>query len=163
MFLEIINEENLNLNGFCEYLIPLIQEYAEDETNWDSTQIEKWDSELRTSELSWAVDATNTPVIPSVKFIINQYFDNLTYTTTSGNYLITSNKNLLLNYTDITINSLASRINDGILDEKGYPYFDEVFQYFANNLQEYFDDYLSTTDDEDIVPENKGENKEEDS
>lgn len=163
MFLEIINEENLNLSGFCEYLIPLIQEYAEDESNWDSAQIEKWDSELRTSELSWAVDATDTPIIPSVKFIINQYFDNLTYTTTSGNYLITSNKNLLLNYTDITIDSLASRINDGILDEKGYPYFDEVFQYFADNLQKYFDDYLSTTDDEDIVPENNGESKEEDS
>lgn len=163
MFLEIENEDNLNLNGFCEYLIPLIQEYAEDEGNWDLAQIEKWDNEFKVSELSWAVDATNTPIIPSVKFIINQYFDNLTYTTTSGNYLITSNKNLLLNYTDITIDSLASRINDGILDEKGYPYFDEVFQYFADNLQEYFDDYLSTTDDEDIVPENNGENKEEDS
>ena len=163
MFLEIINKENLKLNGFCDYLIPLIQEYAEDENNWDLDQIEKWDNELIVSQLNWAVDATNTPIVPKVKYIINQYFDNLKYTNTLGNYLITSDKNLLLNYTDITIDSLASRINDGILDEKGYPYFDEVFQYFADNLQEYFDAYLSITDNEDIIPENNGENKEEDS
>lgn len=142
MLLEIENEDGLDLNGFCEFLIPLIQQYAEDEANWDTEQVERWNNELKVSELNWAQDARNAPIIPSVSYIINAYFDSLQYTSTGGSYLIVSNKNLLLNYTNISIDSLASRINDGILDSKGYPYFEEVFQHFADNLQTYYELYL---------------------
>ena len=161
MFLEIENEDGLNLNGFCEFLIPVIQDYAEDEANWDMAQVEKWNGELKTSELNWARDARDAPIIPSVSYIINAYFDNLQYAKMGGSYLITSNKNVLLNYTDISIDSLASRINDGILDFKGYSYFEDVFQHFADDLQHYYEIYLELGGDEEYEAEKEGEEEEE--
>ena len=162
MFLEIENKDNLKLDGFCEFLIPIIREYAENENNWDPDQIKKWEDEFKVSSLNWALDDSGTPIVPPVRFIINEYFDHLQYTKIESSYLITSDKNLLLNYTDITIDSLASRINYGILDSKGYSYFEDVFQHFADRLQEFFNLYLTTTD-EDVRPEKQNNSREEDS
>lgn len=161
MLLEIENEDGLDLNGFCEFLIPLIQQYAEDEANWDRAQVRRWNDELKTSELNWARDAKNAPIIPSVSYIINTYFDNLQYAKMGGSYIITSNKNILLNYTDISIDSLASRINDGVLDFKGYSYFEQVFQHFADELQGYYDLYLEDSGESESFENEEDENEDE--
>ena len=134
MYLRILNPANLDLQEFCEWLIPKIKEYANDESNWNQALVNEWTEYFNKYDLGWSRDVANQPVIPSFAFIVDKYFSSLGIYKMNGSYYILADENILLNYTDITIESLASMINNGTVDKKGYLYFEGVFEYFANNL-----------------------------
>ena len=142
MFLKILNPNNLDLQDFCNWLIPKIKEYANNQSHWNQELVNEWIEYFNKYDFGWSRDVANQPIIPSFAFIVDSYFSNLATYTMNGAYFILANENLLLNYTNITIDSLASMINDGTVDKKGYPYFEDVFQYFADNLPKYFDSYM---------------------
>lgn len=144
MFLQILNPSDLDLQDFCEWLIPKIKDYANDSNHWNQELVNEWTNYFNTYDFGWSRDIANQPLVPSFAFIVDSYFSSLGVYKTGGAYFILADENRLLNYTDITIESLASMINNGTVDKKSYPYFEGVFQYFADNLQSYYGLYLDS-------------------
>lgn len=142
MFLKILNPDEEDLTDFCNWLIPKIKEYANNQVHWNQELVNEWVSYFNEYDFGWSRDVANQPVVPSFAFIVDSYFSSLATYKTNGAYFILANENLLLNYTDIAIDSLASMINNGTVDKKGYSYFEDVFQYFADNLSSYYDSYI---------------------
>lgn len=141
MFLQILNPDNIDLQGFCNWLIPKIKEYANDQNNWDKALVEEWVKYFNLYDFGWGRDIANQPIVPSFAFIVDSYFSNQVICKTNGSYFIMGNKNTLLNYTDISIDSLAAMINDGTVDKKSYPFFEQVYEYFASRLSDYYQSY----------------------
>ncbi len=146
MFLQILNPDNLDLQDFCEWLIPKIKEYANDQNNWNQDLVKEWIKYFNEYDFGWQKDAANQSIVPSFAFIVDKYFSNLGIYKTNGSYYILADENILLNYTNITIESLASMINNGTVDKKGYPFFENTFEYFATNLTNYHKLYLDSVD-----------------
>lgn len=153
MFLKILNPDGLDLSDFCNYLIEEIVNYVDKSTGLSQETADTWTEHFKSVDLGWTKDISGNSISPTFEFIVNQYFDNLYFYETDGAYFITSDSNTLLNSTDLTIDSLATMINDGTIGMKPYPYIDQVFDYFAENLQTYFDAYLAGVSSEDV--ENK--------
>lgn len=141
MFLKILNPDDIDLQNFCDWLIPKIKDYANNQVHWNQDLVRDWMDYFNKYDFGWSRDIANQPVVPSFAFIVDSYFSNLATYKITGAYFILADENLLLNYTNITIESLASMINNGTVDKKGYPYFEDVFQYFADNLSSYYDSY----------------------
>lgn len=143
MFLKILNPNGLDLSDFCNYLIDEIIEYVDKSQGLDQELANAWTDYFKSTDLGWVKDVAGNSIAPTFEFIIDQYFNNLYFYETDGAYFITSDPNTLLNSTDLTIDSLATMINDGIMSMKAYPYIDQVLNYFADKLQIYFGAYLN--------------------
>ena len=143
MFLRIENPDGLDLSDFCNYLIDLIIDYANNPNNVNTALADKWTEYFNSTDLGWVRDVSDNAISPSFYVIVNLYFDELYYYELNGAYFITSDPNQLLNSTRLTIDSLATMINDGTIGMKGYSYFDQVFNYFAGNLKSIFENYVT--------------------
>lgn len=150
MFLKLINPEGLDLSDFCNYLIEEIIEYVDNSSGLDQKIADTWTQHFKSVDLGWVKDISGNPIPPTFEFIISQYFDNLYFYETDGAYFITSDPNTLLNSTNISIESLATMINDGTIGMEAYPYIDQVFNYFAANMQTYFNAYLAGVSSKDL-------------
>ena len=142
MFLRIDNPEGLELQGFCEWLITQIQDRANDSTLWNQGLVDSWSNYFHQFDFGWPRDVANQPLVPSFALIVDSYFSSLKVYKTGGSYYILADENRLLNSTEITIDSLASMINNGTVDMKGYPFFDEIFDFFAENVGDYYSLYV---------------------
>ena len=142
MFLQISNPDSLELQDFCEWLITHIQNRANDSSLWNQDRVDAWTNYLHQYDFGWSRDVLNQPIVPSFAFIVDSYFSTLKVYKAGGSYYILADENRLLNSTEITVDSLASMINNGTVDMKGYPFFDEVFSFFAEHIEDYFSLYM---------------------
>lgn len=149
MFLKIENPDGIDLSAFCEYLIGEIVDYVDEGTDLDEDLAQNWTDYFKSTDLGWVKDELGNSIAPTFDFIMDQYFDALYFYETDGAYFITSDSNRLLNSTDLTIDSLATMINDGVIGMKAYAYIDQVFNYFAEKLQDYFNIYLLSVEEDD--------------
>lgn len=158
MFLKISNPDDLDLDGFCEALIPALRDHANNEENQNKELANVWTEYFKSHDLGWYKDIAGNPITPTFEVIVDLYFSNLIITKVSDGYMIAEDPNILLNYTDIKIDTLATMINDGVLTQKGYPYFENVFDEFAGSLQELYEAYLLS--DGNASSESAGEEEE---
>lgn len=139
MFLEIDNPNNLvDLGDFCDYLIEEMTEYATNKQNQDSNQVDRWNSYFEATDLGWPLNDRGQPTAPTFQYIVYQWFSHLDWYELKGNYYIVPNTELLLNSTEITIDSLAQMINYGVLGTSAYRYFEDILDYFAENLTDLY-------------------------
>ena len=144
MFLEIQNVDNLDLDGFVEWIINDIRKVYVSLPSRNQKLEETWEKYFSTTDFGWATDISEKSVVPTVNFILNQFFTHQIVEKTDGGYIITVDHDLKLNNTDITIERLAATINYGVLDCPPYPYFDAVYDYYAEQLQSLFDEWELT-------------------
>lgn len=142
MYLEIKNPNNLDLKDFCIFLKDKIYDYAMDENNQDKDLIQKWDNYFKENDLGWPKDQIGNPVAPSTKFIISKWFKNLETISTNGSYFLIPSEKIMLNSMEVSVDSLASRINFGVLGVKPYNYFDKVLNEIAARLPDIYEEYL---------------------
>lgn len=144
MFLEIINKDSLDLDKFIKWLMQDIAINAVKEENRDEALESAWQNYFNESDFGWARDSSDAPVVPSVTFIITQYFENLHAVKTDTSYIINVDPNLRLRGTDIPIDLLATLMNNGTLTEPPYPYFDFIFEAYSNNVQFLYEQWLNS-------------------
>lgn len=144
MFLEIQNVDNLDLDGFVEWIINDIRRVHVSLPSRNQKLEETWEKYFSTTDFGWATDISEKSVVPTVNFILNQFFTHQIVEKTDSGYIITVDHDLKLNNTDITIERLAATINYGVLDCPPYPYFDAVYDYYAEQLQSLFDEWALT-------------------
>ena len=145
MYLEIDNPDNLNLEEFVHWLKDQILDYIDDTSTRISRLGNLWSKYFEENDLGWVRDEANNPVPPSADFIITKYFDNLVIKKNGNNYIITVDPSIRIRGTNLTIDALSALINYGTLLVPPYPYIDNVFQIFADNLQDYYNIWLEET------------------
>lgn len=138
MYLKIENPDGLDLSDFLNFLIEEIKKVAINPKNYDGDLAKLWGEYFANTDLGWPKDQLNQPVAPSFRYIINEFFSNLKVLKAEGSYTICVDNTLLLGLSSVTIVNIASIINYGTLTLKAYPYFDMVFDLFAENLPQIY-------------------------
>ena len=145
MYLEIENPDNLELEEFAYWLKDQVIDYVDTENTRNTILGKLWSEYFQENDLGWAKDDSDTPIAPSADFIISSYFDNLIVKKNGNNYIITVDPSIKVGNTNLTVDALSALINYGTLSLPPYPYIDDVFQVFANNLQDYYELWLEET------------------
>ena len=148
MYLEIDNPEGLEIKEFASWMIEQIKEFVKLKSAREPSLESLWDNYLTTNDLGWVRDEFDEPICPSVDFIINSFFNNLIIKDQGQNKIITIDPAVKVRGTNLTIEMLASLINYGTLLVPPYPYFDSVFQVFADDLQYYYEEWAEGTGEE---------------
>ena len=139
MFLEIQNTDGLDdVVYFVGWLTDRITEYALNPANMTPALMKLWDDYFKENDLGWVTDSTDTPIPPSTSYIISEYFTNLVIDQPGNSFIITTDPDNMLRNTGLAIDTLAAIINNGNLSTPAYPYFDDVFNYFADNIDSYY-------------------------
>ena len=145
MYLEIENPDNLELEEFAYWLKDKIIDYVGNGSARETGLEDLWSKFFEENDLGWVKDEFGNPIPPTITFLLDSYFNNLIVKKKENNYVITNDTNIKLRNTNLTIDALAALINYGTLSVPPYPYIDDVFQEFANDLQEYYDIWLRET------------------
>lgn len=122
------------IQDFINWVIESISETAVSPEFRDGELEDMWDKYFQENDLGWAADETGSPAPPTVNFIINQYFNNLVVLEESNGYNIITDSAIKLYGTNLTVDSVASLINYGTLSIPPYPYFDLIFELYAEDL-----------------------------
>lgn len=142
MELIVGDPDNIGLYDFTDWLCDVISDFVDDNNLRIPSLEKKWDEFFEKTDMGWQKDDTGNPVPPTVSFIINQYFHNLVIKKKSSDYIITTDSNLFLTGTSLTIDELASIINNGNMGMPAYSYFNDIFQFFADNLSSFYEYFL---------------------
>lgn len=139
MELEISNPDQLtDLDDFCPALIESMVKFATDPINQNQELVEAWNQYFRDHNLGWAEDPDGNLAVPTFQYIVYQWFSHLTWFQSGTSFYIIPDENLLLNSTEITIDSLARLINYGALDRPRYQFFEEILDFFAEQLTDLY-------------------------
>ena len=145
MYLRIGNPDNLDLEEFAYWLKDQILDFINDESIKDIELENLWSKFFEENDLGWARDEFGNPTPPTINHLLNIYFNNLIIKKQENDYLITNDSNIKLRNTNLTIDALTALMNYGTLAVPPYPYIDDVFQAFENNLQTYYNIWLEIT------------------
>ena len=137
--------------AFVDWVLTDIKEAAVGLELRDGELETTWDKYFQETDLGWATDETGSPVPPTVNFIINQYFDNLVVLEESNGYNIITDSAIKLYGTDLTVDSVASLINYGTLSTPPYPYFDLIFELYAEGLPDIYETWAQEYAEEDTA------------
>lgn len=138
MYLEIDNPDGLDLQDFSNWIKEQLVDFN-DSNNIKSPSLEKeWNKFFEENDLGWPKDDYDNPIAPTTNFILNNYFDNLIVKKQGNNYIITTDPNIKLRGTNLTVDALSALINYGTLLVPPYPYIDDIFEVFADSLQNYY-------------------------
>lgn len=137
MTLTVDNPDKLDLDGFIsEKLIPEIQEVFPSMIN-DGKLISVNDFINNTLKLSPQGRWIN------VKDVLVSAIYNLVYTEMpNGSYVISIDSNQIVPDTRAKIIEVARLVNYGNMSVPSYPIFDEVFKFFADNLNDLYIEYM---------------------
>lgn len=137
MTLTVDNPDRLDLDGFIsERLIPEIQEVFPSMIN-DGKLISVNDFVNNTLKLSPQGRWIN------VKDVLLSAIYNLVYTEMpDGSYVISIDSNQIVPDTRAKIIEVAQLVNYGNMSVPSYPIFDEVFNFFADNLNDLYIEYV---------------------
>lgn len=137
MTLTVDNPDRLDLDGFiAEKLIPEIQGVFPSMIN-DGKLISVNDFVNNTLKLSPQGRWIN------VKDVLLSAIYNLVYTEMpDGSYVISIDSNQIVPDTRAKIIEVAQLVNYGNMSVPSYPIFDEVFNFFADNLNDLYIEYV---------------------
>ena len=142
MFLEIDCDDPIGAYDFAVWIVNDIREFASDNDLRNYSLEEYWDNYFQNNDFGWYRDGVGDSVVPTVNFIINAYFSNLIIIKKDKSLVITVDPNIKINQTDVPIELLATIINYGTLTETPYPYFDYVFDLYAENIDNLYSTWV---------------------
>ncbi len=138
MELIIENPNNLNLDAFCSYLISEMIEYIDNTIN--DNQLIRFDSYINNNLKIKFID--KFPRLLKSRDILITAVQTLYYVKQGDDYIIKINPNNFIPNTYAKFIDIVSLINYGNMQLQSYPIIDEMFDYFAANLNQYYNDYL---------------------
>ena len=138
MELIIENPNNLNLDAFCSYLISEMIEYIDNTIN--DNQLIRFDSYINNNLKIKFID--KFPRLLKSRDILITAVQTLYYVKQGNDYIIKINPNNFIPNTYAKFIDIVSLINYGNMQLQSYPIIDEMFDYFAANLNQYYNDYL---------------------
>ena len=138
MELIIENPNNLNLDAFCSYLISEMIEYIDNTIN--DNQLIRFDSYINNNLKIKFID--KFPRLLKSRDILITAVQTLYYIKQGNDYIIKINPNNFIPNTYAKFIDIVSLINYGNMQLQSYPIIDEMFDYFAANLNQYYNDYL---------------------
>lgn len=138
MNLMIKNSENLDLDKFCNWLITCMQNYMR-------TAID--DRKLKTHDLFLNQDGkinfvVKQPFILSAKNILIASTYNLIVNKIQNQYVIEIDPNINIPNTYAKFIDIVKLINYGNLNLSAYAIYTKMMNYFAENLQEYYNQFI---------------------
>lgn len=144
MELLVKNPDGLtNIKEFCDRLIISMQEYAGNPSNYDKSLVKTWNDYFEATDLGWPIDETGTPVAPTFERIVDLWFSHLYTMEIKGDYCIVPDVELKLNYTGLTIDSLARMINFGVLGVAPYRFFDDTLDLYAEWVPDLYGEWMA--------------------
>ena len=138
MNLVIDNPDNLDLDIFCEVLIKSMQNYLASEI--DEDQLIRFDAFLNNNNIINYVDKSNRLLSTKAILIGSSY--NLIVVKNKTNYTIELDPNVNIPNTYAKFIDMVKLINYGNLGLPAYPIYDNMMNYFADNIEDYFKIYL---------------------
>ena len=138
MELIIENPNNLNLGAFCSYLISEMIEYINNTIN--DNQLIRFDSYINNNLKIRFID--KFPRLLKSRDILITAVQTLYYVKQGDDYIIKINPNNFIPNTYAKFIDIVSLINYGNMQLQSYPIIDKMFDYFAANLNQYYNDYL---------------------
>lgn len=138
MNLVIDNPDNLDLDIFCEVLIKSMQNYLASEI--DEDQLIRFDAFLNNNNIINYVDKSNRLLSTKAILIGSSY--NLIVVKNKTNYTIELDPNVNIPNTYAKFIDIVKLINYGNLGLPAYPIYDNMMNYFADNIEDYFKIYL---------------------
>lgn len=113
---------------FIKYLIRIIKIYGL--SHLDKRRLDAW-----TEYLNSVYDTGSNRKL-NARDIIVAGFSNITYVSFPSSYSIQIDETKKLPYTtNILLYKICNMINSGTLDMKGYPIFDNAYNYIVNNIR----------------------------
>lgn len=113
---------------FIKYLIRIIKIYGL--THLDKRRLDLWTKYLN------SIYEVNSSRKLNARDIVVAGFSNIVYKSFPSSYSIQIDESKKLPYTsNILLYNICSMINNGTLDMKGYPIFDDTFKYIVNNIR----------------------------
>ena len=141
MELIIENPNNLNLDAFCSYLISEMIEYIDNTIN--DNQLIRFDSYINNNLKIRFID--KFPRLLKSRDILITAVQTLYYVKQGNDYIIKINPNNFIPNTYAKFIDIVSLIDKGNIDIPPYPIFTDAMEYFADNLQMYYNLYIEDT------------------
>lgn len=138
MNLHISNEDELDLNGFCNWLIEQMQIYMQ--SNIDERQLARFDAFIFNNQIIRTIDNSNRYI--SCKSILIGSTYNLIFEKTSNEYIISINPNINIPNTYNKFIDIVSLIDSGNLSLSSYSIYSDMMEFFAKDLQLYYEEYI---------------------
>lgn len=138
MNLHISNEDELDLNGFCNWLIEQMQIYMQ--SNIDERQLARFDAFIFNNQIIRTIDNSNRYI--SCKSILIGSTYNLIFEKTSNEYIISINPNINIPNTYNKFIDIVSLIDSGNLSLPSYSIYSDMMEFFAKDLQLYYEEYI---------------------
>ncbi len=138
MELEIINKDNLDLYDFCIWLEDELFNYLN--SNIDDRQLDRFDNYINENLQINFID--KLPRFLKSRDILLSAFKNLDIRKQGKSYIIDIDPLKFIPNTNAKFIDIVRLINYGNMEINGYPIIDNTFDYFANNLQDLYQQYL---------------------
>lgn len=138
MELRIKNPAKLELSNFCNYLINKMVTYISNTIN--DRQLIRFDKHINNNLKIKFID--KFPRLLKSRDVLITAVQTLYYIKQGNDYIIKINPNNFIPNTYAKFIDIVSLINYGNMQLQSYPIIDEMFDYFADNLNQYYNDYL---------------------
>ena len=129
----IIDKSESDLKPFCQYLISKMQSYMK--TSIDDKQLIRFDSYLNNNDILHGryIQVKNILIGSTYHLIVNEYEDY---------YKISVDPDAIIPNTYAKFIDIIKLVNFGNLMLAPYPIYDTMMDYFAENLTEYYINFL---------------------
>lgn len=138
MELRIKNPAKLELSNFCNYLISKMVTYISNAIN--DSQLIRFDKYINNNLKIKFID--KFPRLLKSRNVLITAVQTLYCVKQVNDYIIKINPNNFIPNTYAKFIDIVSLINYGNMQLQSYPIIDEMFDYFAANLNQYYNDYL---------------------
>lgn len=139
MNLVIDNPDNLDLFNFCNWLIPKIRGHILNSIN--KKLLIKWDKFLNSSNILQFNKGFNRPLSTKDLIIASLYYLRVSKNA-NNSYIIEIDPNRNIPNSSAKFINIIKLIDKGNLSISPYNIITKTMNYFANNLQDYYQSYL---------------------
>lgn len=134
MYLNIVNENNWDLDSFCEYLILEMRKYMKSEVKKEYRRLEKYNEFLQ-DNLN-PINKKEGIMSVSNLLILSTY--NLTYKKLPTSYIIEINPSINIPNSYAKFIDIVKLVNNGNLQLPAFPIYDDMMDYFADKIGYYY-------------------------
>lgn len=134
-------ESDKDITGFCEWLIPIIQDHFI--KSIDNRKLEQFNIYLNANKV--ILFNYNEKRLISARNILVGAIYNLHLKHNLNKYIIEINPNSTIPNTSAKFINIAKLINFGNMSMAGYNVLSNIMNYFADDIDSYYNDYLEET------------------
>ena len=144
MYLLIKNEDNLDLDDFIQELLSDLYETGVDKEFRNQELEQIWYNYFLESDLGWEKDSAGKSIVPTIEYILQEYYSNLVVNKSENNYIISSDPEIKINGTNLSIVFLTTMMNFGTMDIPSYNQVDNVFNFYSEIVPNLYQEWVES-------------------